>query len=800
MEKKSFYKEELYFCNDFSQDKQHIEQDKILQLLSKNMAVGVACGVYDKNFTTICISDFMLNNLGYTFEDFERRTNGSYIAIVHPDDKGIFAAHARTDGMTQREYRMIAKNGGTVWVNEIREDTVNDAGERVWMCSVRVVEELHRVDMLNEQIMRSLGSIYLGIWRINLRTGSVYCLKCPDGADHSNEELNSAQWLERALPLYYEDDTERLLHFLSRDNLRSEYENGASFSEKDFRRRIGGKYLWVCNSVVFDKGTDGSDTAVLTQRDVTSRHFQNELLSALSRDYLTIIHLNLFTDRYNIIRRSAEFDNAHESGSVDDFGNVMSDYIKKIHPDDADVIGLLNDRNAAIARLETCEKGEYVVLYRRLAGKDWEWMQLKIMFSGSPLPDKSHIIFAFRNVDEAVRKELDSKQLLSEALGQAEKANLAKRDFLSKMSHDIRTPLNAIIGMTTLAAAENDVGEKAQGYLAKASEACGTLMLMLNEVLDMNDIENGSMKLAQEQFSLTKLLRGSESLIMPALVKKRQTLYTNISAIKHDIVIGDTLRLHQIFGNILSNASKYSAEGSCIEVTATELPQLRKHFAHYSFSFTDHGIGMDKSVYERIFEPFERVEDPRTSKEPQVGLGLSITKNLVDLMKGEITVESELDKGSTFTVTLELKLPYDDETDENLDIDGMRILYAEDNELNREIARELLAKENAIVETAENGAEAVKMFSEHECGYYDAILMDIQMPVMNGYEATEKIRAMTDKNGDTIPIITLTADVFTEDVRLALRHGMDRHLAKPLDFKQVKNTLAKLRGDNNQTE
>lgn len=369
------------------------------------------------------------------------------------------------------------------------------------------------------------------------------------------------------------------------------------------------------------------------------------------------------------------------------------------------------------------------------------------------------------------------------------------------MSHDIRTPMNAIIGMTVIANTHIDDKEKVADCLSKISFSGNYLLSLINDVLDMSKIESGKFKLTDDNVNLSSMLDSLMEVIKPSAKEKQHTIILNKHDIIHENVIGDSLRMQQMFMNIVSNSIKYTNNGGQISIDVTEKPVGNKNIGCYEFVFKDNGIGMSEEFLKNIFEPFERAEDERVSQQQGTGLGMAITYNLVKMMNGDIHVKSKEGVGTEFDVTLFLKFgnsssylqpaSADGGISElqNSDFSGKRILLVDDNELNCEIAEELLEMTGIIVETAADGQDALTKFTASEPGYYDLIFMDIQMPVMNGYAAASAIRALDRPDAKSVPIIAMTADAFAEDVKKAHNAGMNEHIAKPLDIARLITVL-----------
>lgn len=403
-----------------------------------------------------------------------------------------------------------------------------------------------------------------------------------------------------------------------------------------------------------------------------------------------------------------------------------------------------------------------------------------------------------RQIQEKAMKELEAERK------RADHANRAKSDFLSNMSHDIRTPMNAIVGLTELMAHESDISDRMKDYLDKIQSSSKHLLALINDVLDTSKIESGEVRLNKENVNIIDILQQTESIIQAQTKKHGQTFEVHVDEIKHKDLICDGIRLRQILLNLLSNAVKYTPDGGTIRLNIAETSFSLQEKARFTFVVEDDGYGMDQEFIKHIFEPFSRAEQSVTNRVQGTGLGMTITKNIVDLMGGEIFVKSEPLKGSQFTVILDFKIDRDvkmitedsdsikSQDDLRKNLNGMKFLCAEDNELNAEILEELLWMYGATCTIYSDGEKIVNAFKNVKSGEYDAILMDVQMPKMNGLEATKAIRESENKLGKTIPIIAMTANAFSEDVGQCLKAGMDAHIAKPIDVAILEKTLHKV--------
>ena len=580
------------------------------------------------------------------------------------------------------------------------------------------------------------------------------------------------------------------------------------------------------------------------------------------------------------------------------------------------------------------ERGLYNVTYRRVM-EDRE-RYFRIEFAGVDMPGgKRGVVCGFKDVDDEVREEQAIQQALREAIDAADASNKAKSDFLSSMSHDIRTPMNGIIGMTAIAATHIDDPERVTDCLKKITEASSHLLALINDVLDMNKIESGRIELREDELDLPALIDGLLSMTRPQLIEHRHSLEVHIEDIVHEKVIGDSRRLQQVLVNLMSNAIKYTPDGGRIQLSLCERPARPSGVACFEFVFEDNGYGMTEEFLQHIFEPFSRANDKKTASIQGTGLGLAITRNIVRMMGGDIRVESRYGLGSRFTVELYLRQQQTEETDytafedlhvlvadddaascesacailndlgmnsewvlsgraavdrvrtrhdqgrdfyavildwkmpdmdgvettrrirdlvgedvpiiiisaydwsdiehdargaganafiskplfktkfvdlfrslveigntgdsggsplrslEDLYLHGRRALLAEDIAINAEIVLNVLRMTGMETDWVQDGAAAVERVSQVPDGYYDIIFMDIMMPVMNGNEAAEKIRALDRPYAREVPIIAMTANAFEDDRRSSIRAGMNDHIAKPLDFNELAEVLQK---------
>ncbi len=676
------------------------------------------------------------------------------------------------------------------------------------------------------------------------------------------------------------------------------------------------------------------DWTVQKQQERQQERRQKELIQALSVDYEFVCFFDLNTGTGMPLQSNGAEGHTFESLFREgvSFEESMGQYIENfVYAEDKEILRQLSSLEGLKSELSVKEL--YYVNYRVTRGEEVAYYQLKAVRTGEWNTDRG-IVMGFRSVDDEIRNEMEKKDLLEDALMQAKRANKAKSVFLSNMSHDIRTPMNAIVGFTSLALTHIDRKEQVEEYLKKIMTSGNHLLSLINDILDMSRIESGKIRLEETPCSLPDILHGLRSILQADVHAKQLELYIDAIDVMDEEIYCDKLRLNQVLLNLLSNAVKYTGAGGSVSMLITEKAGAPAGYANYEFTIKDTGIGMSPEFVARIFEPFEREKSTTLSGIPGTGLGMSITKNIVDMMHGNISVKSEKGVGTEFTVFFTFRLSSEAQVIREIpelkncralvvdddfnscdgvtymlgqlgmraewtlsgkeavlrtrqasmrgddysvyivdwllpDMNGVevtrriqkemggnvpvivltaydwsdieeeakeagvsafcskpiflselrnclqtvmdsaagetqkeeaepqrhwtgRILLAEDNELNQEIAVALLEEAGFCVDVAGDGQIAVDMLQKSQPGYYQLVLMDVQMPMMNGYEATRLIRKFEDKKLASIPILAMTANAFEEDKREALMCGMNGHIAKPIDVEKLFATLDKM--------
>lgn len=534
-----------------------------------------------------------------------------------------------------------------------------------------------------------------------------------------------------------------------------------------------------------------------------------ELLQALSISYNLVCFFDFDTGTGKLIRLVDCKDHVLSSffSNKQSLQDGIEGYIQTcVYEDDREMLR----QAVSLDRLkkELDENRTCYINYRVSCGGEIQYFQMKVVRTG-PEESSYGAVMGLRSVDEEIRTEIEKQNQLEKALLRANEANEAKSAFLSNMSHDIRTPMNAIVGFTTLALTHVDNRRQVEEYLKKIMTSGNHLLSLINDVLDMSRIESGKIQLEEKPYSLVDILEGLQSILQVDVDAKQLKLCMDIVDVQDEEVYCDKLRLNQLLLNLLSNAVKYTNAGGTVSLRLTEKPGAPAGSANYEFYVKDTGIGMSEEFLSHIFEPFERERNSTISGIQGTGLGMAITKNIVNMMNGSIDVKSKQNAGTEIRVSFTFRLcskgkasqtvkrkqsaivaeEQKDNRKQRVNLHTGRILLAEDIEINQEIAVTILEEAGYQTEVAGNGQIAVDMLKQSKPGYYQLVLMDIQMPEMNGYEATKAIRRLENKELASIPIIAMSANAFEEDKQEALKCGMNGHIAKPIDVIKLFDTL-----------
>ncbi len=533
----------------------------------------------------------------------------------------------------------------------------------------------------------------------------------------------------------------------------------------------------------------------------------NETVRVLGNSFYALYRVDFSGGTYDMIKGSDYVrSKIPPQGKYELLMNTMGELMKPdVFEDFRKSFSVENIRGLVARRVR-----DYGGDFQRVFDGAYRWVNVRLLFDESLNPDEA--VLCFREVDEEKKEQLGQIQLLKESLRAAQESEESKNSFFSNMSHDMRTPLNAIIGLSELAEKHLQEPEKISGYLEKIGYSSKQLLGLINDILEISKMEKGKITLDSRHFNLKKCIEACTEMVRPQIEKDEKKFSLKFE-LKNEEVYGDSFRVTQILSNLLSNAVKFTSKGDSISLSVTEIQG--KEFVKYKIVIKDTGAGMSKDFLDKIFIPYEREVRFGAKNVSGTGLGMPIVKNILSQMNGKISVDSELGKGSTFTVILPFrkmemeekksnmatgetdteKAAVDDKTEnpekrssENF-LDGKKILLAEDNEINMEIAFELLSMYGAQVVKAWNGREAVELFEKSGEFEFDVILMDMQMPEMDGCEASRTIRKMKRKDAKSVPILAVTANAFAEDLSATSAAGMNAHISKPIDFHLLCRTL-----------
>lgn len=698
---------------------------------------------------------------------------------------------------------------GSVRTNYLRENTIRQHEETLNKSRLELDRE--------RKFLNVLCRDYTSVYYADLESDTFEALKIDHRANAANfEELTEERRIlcySRMITQYGENfvikrQRKMFLNIMDRENLLRElaHKERVMFHYQSVPNKMGQQYFEI---QVIRIEEDHFDHKVivgfrhvddLVEREQRQRQEleqaleetkkSNEVLSALGKIYYAIFRIDLEKDTYEEISSNKKVH--HLTGKT---GCASAEMIELCNhfvvPEYREQIMHFFNLSTLADRLAN----EDTIATEYLA-TDGNWHTARfIVKRRNYLKRATHILYVTRLISDTKRREQNWIAIAEEA----NKANEAKTEFISQVAHDIRTPMNAIRGFTEITERHMDDPEQVRYGLEKIKVAGNFLQELVDDVLDISRIENGQMKIQPEVFSLSKMMEEFKPAFEHAQLGKKLTFEYDSHDILHDWIVADPLRLKQIFTNILSNSVKYTPEGGKIRFELYEEEGSSKDTVKLTAVICDTGIGMSKEYMEKMYSKFSRETDTRINKVSGYGLGLSIVKQLTDLMNGKIEVESEQGTGTTFRFHFEFPFSRDQKEDQETDnhlvediCKGMHLLVAEDNELNFEVAQELLSFYEITCEQAENGAVCVEKFGENPDSY-DAILMDMQMPVMNGIEAAMAIRKMSMQKAHTIPIIAMTANAFREDVQRCLDAGMNVHLSKPIDIKKLLTELAKLK-------
>lgn len=525
---------------------------------------------------------------------------------------------------------------------------------------------------------------------------------------------------------------------------------------------------------------------LVLEKALAEAHLNNEIISSISKIFWMIYRLDLQTDTYEEIAAGQEI-----SRLTGKWGSIEKDFVKTrtdvVAPEHREKMETFFDIHTLAERLKDSET--IATEYHAVNGS---WYRARFIVKKRDAQGRvTNVLYLDREINEEKQQELEYEEKLTKTAEEALRANMAKTDFLRRMSHDIRTPINGIRGIISIANHYPEDLQKQQECRDKAMEASGFLLDLVNHVLDMNKLESGTIVLERTPFDLLELFQDSNSIMEVQSQMDSISFVVDNHDITHTRLLGSPIHIRQILQNIVGNAIKYNRPGGTVKVTCREI-SCEDGKAFYEMTCSDTGYGMSQEFQKRAFEPFAQEQNDARTRYMGTGLGLSIVKQLIELMGGTITLESERNVGTKFTFVLPFEIDPDYREQEKfqkdvseISLEGFRVLLVEDNELNMEIARFTLEQAGIIVTSAWNGREATELFAKSDLYEFDLILMDVMMPVMGGLDATRAIRSMERKDATTIPIFAMTANAFQEDIQQSREAGMNEHLSKPLQKKEM---------------
>ena len=794
--------------------KQLIIPDKVKkEMLTDFMILGETRGLiggYCENEFPVCYAnEEMARMLGYdAVEEMVEAIDGKVINTIYPDDREQVIKDIGDEyyeGLTyETTYRMPRKDGSWFWTVDkgkvIRTEDGKLAIISVCQDMTSFVERHKKLEEQNMLSQATIDNIPGGYHRCSLEEGHPFLYI-------SNRFLAILGWTREEIRTIFDNKFDNMLHPDDR-NLSSDYvtrilDTRGHGSAKDQIYRLLGKdgYHWVTDATTLVKSgnqtffqgniTDFTDFVKAKEKKEQEIELQREIIEGLGKEYFSVLAVELDKDRVFYYRES------------DENGKIISDFCRKcdnrwsqIIPSYAETM-VSNNTNGEFEKqlgLETLRSQEedYSMTYEFKSGTEINCHQVRVVYVKKK--DGARVaVVGTRNIDSLIKKERMQEEKLKKAYAAAENANKAKTEFLNNMSHDIRTPMNVILGYNQLM--KSLLTEPKQLDYQKKIEQSGKLLLsIINNVLDMARIESGKMKVDENYERVGEVVDEIISTFSSEAEEKEIHLSGSMK-VTHRNILCDGTKIREIYVNLVSNAMKYTPRGGNVTITVEELPCEKEGYMKVKSEIKDTGIGMSKEYLPTLFEPFSREQNTTTGRVGGTGLGMPIVKKMVDLMGGSLEVESEPGKGTVFTFTLMHKIAdrkYYSQRIEKVktsnmgeSLSGKHVLLAEDNDLNAEIAVTILEEAGIVIERVEDGIQCVNRVEQMSPGTYDLILMDIQMPNMDGYQAAQRIRHLNDKTRAEIPIIAMTANAFAEDRKRAFDAGMNGHIAKPIDIEKL---------------
>lgn len=794
--------------------KQLIIPDKVQKEMLTDFRImgetkGLIGGYCEDEFPVCYANEEMARMLGYdAVEELIEAIDGKVINTIHPDDREQVIKDIGDEyyeGLTyETTYRMPRKDGSCFWTVDKGKVVQTEDGKLAIISAcydmTSFVERHKKLEEKNMLSQATIDNIPGGYHRCSLEEGHPFLYI-------SNRFLAIIGWTREEIRTIFDNKFDNMLHPDDR-NLSSDYvtrilDTRGHGSEKDQIYRLLGKdgYHWVTDATTLVKSgnqtffqgniTDFTDFVKAKEKKEQEIELQREIIEGLGKEYFSVLAVELDKDRVLSYRESGE-----NGKIISDFCRKCGNRWSKIIPSYAEMMVSDNtngefENQLGLETLRSQEK-DYSMTYEFKLETGINYHQVRVAFVKKKDGTRMAVV-GTRNIDSLIKKERMQEEKLKKAYVAAENANKAKTEFLNNMSHDIRTPMNVILGYNHLM--KSQLTESKQLDYQKKIEQSGKLLLaIINNVLDMARIESGKIKVDENYERVGEVVDEIISTFSSEAEEKEIHLSGSMK-VTHRNILCDGTKIREIYVNLVSNAMKYTPRGGNVTITVEELPCEKEGYMKVKSEIKDTGIGMSKEYLPTLFEPFSREQNTTTRRIGGTGLGMPIVKKMVDLMGGSIEVASELGKGTVFTFTLMHKIAdrkfYSQKTEAaetsemGKNLSGKHVLLAEDNDLNAEIAVTVLEETGIVIERVEDGIQCVNRVAQMSPGTYDLILMDIQMPNMDGYQAAQCIRHLDDKMKAEIPIIAMTANAFAEDRKKAFDAGMNGHIAKPIDIEKL---------------
>ena len=786
-----------------------VQKEMLTDFMIMGETRGLIGGYCEDEFPVCYANEEMARMLGYdAVEELIEAIDGKVINTIHPDDREQVIKDIGDEyyeGLTyETTYRMPRKDGSWFWTVDKGKVIQTEDGKLAIISAcydmTSFVERHKKLEEKNMLSQATIDNIPGGYHRCSLEEGHPFLYI-------SNRFLAILGWTREEIRTIFDNKFDNMLHPDDR-NLSSDYvtrilDTRGHGSAKDQIYRLLGKdgYHWVTDATTLVKSgnqtffqgniTDFTDFVKAKEKKEQEIELQREIIEGLGKEYFSVLAVELDKDRVLSYRESGE-----NGKIISDFCRKCGNRWSKIIPSYAEMMVSDNtngefENQLGLETLRSQEK-DYSMTYEFKLETGINYHQVRVAFVKKKDGTRMAVV-GTRNIDSLIKKERMQEEKLKKAYVAAENANKAKTEFLNNMSHDIRTPMNVILGYNHLM--KSQLTESKQLDYQKKIEQSGKLLLaIINNVLDMARIESGKIKVDENYERVGEVVDEIISTFSSEAEEKEIHLSGSMK-VTHRNILCDGTKIREIYVNLVSNAMKYTPRGGNVTITVEELPCEKEGYMKVKSEIKDTGIGMSKEYLPTLFEPFSREQNTTIGRIGGTGLGMPIVKKMVDLMGGSIEVASELGKGTVFTFTLMHKIAdrkfYSQKTEAaetsemGKNLSGKHVLLAEDNDLNAEIAVTVLEETGIVIERVEDGIQCVNRVVQMSPGTYDLILMDIQMPNMDGYKATRCIRRLDDKKKAEIPIIAMTANAFAEDRKKAFDAGMNGHIAKPIDIEKL---------------